>query len=668
MYKKIIFILIGIFFLWIWKDYKKIDFAYINQSKITYNYSNLNNIFFKKLHIFFNEKYEKYLYKNSELHYQHWLKENELERKKLPEYKFFNPSKKFTTNLKKNQNTGKNWERSHGNNTSNRFSSLKQINNKNASKVSVAWTFVSEDYADDIQANPIVIDGIIYTPIAGGYIGAINGRTGELVWKSKKFGYFVARRGLVYWKGNNLKEPRLYFSNRERLICLDARTGNLIKSFGRDGQVRTGLNVITPVINNNKIIIATWDHSIEVYNLVTGKVDWKLKYKKNNNKRVGGKKFNNSGYNPWGGISFDEEREILYITTGNPHNYFDGTLRPGKNLRSNSLIAIDINKKKILWSFQETSHDIWNSDLPAPPILTSIMKDGKSIDVVLTPTKRANTLILDRLTGEPIFKFRYRKAPVSKVRGEKTSAYQPDLEIPEPFGKNIFSKDDFWSYDSKELKVIKEKYKNHKFGFYETYELNKKNLQYNFNGGAEWMGASVDHLNQTMYVTSSNIPWETSLEQINDSDNSAPLYASIFKRALSDSGYPISKPPWGSITAINLTTGKKLWQIPFGEYKELSQKGIEITGTENFGGVTGTEGNIILATGTLDKNFYIFDSKNGKKLYSYELPFIGSAPPTTYLIDGKQFIIVHATGGKSLMQGYPDLVEFGNRIVSFSIN
>ena len=117
-----------------------------------------------------------------------------------------------------------------------------------------------------------------------------------------------------------------------------------------------------------------------------------------------------------------------------------------------------------------------------------------------------------------------------------------------------------------------------------------------------------------------------------------------------------------------LITGKKLWQIPFGEYKELSQKGIEITGTENFGGVTGTEGNIILATGTLDKNFYIFDSKNGEKLYSYELPFIGSAPPTTYLIDGKQFIIVHATGGKSLMQGYPDLVEFGNRIVSFSTN
>ena len=86
------------------------------------------------------------------------------------------------------------------------------------------------------------------------------------------------------------------------------------------------------------------------------------------------------------------------MTTGNPHSYFDGTLRPGKNPFSDSIIAIDLTKK-ILWSFQETSHDIWNSDLPAPPILTSIKKNNKLIDIVLTPTKRANTIILDRVTG-----------------------------------------------------------------------------------------------------------------------------------------------------------------------------------------------------------------------------------------------------------------------------
>ena len=96
----------------------------------------------------------------------------------------------------------------------------------------------------------------------------------------------------------------------------------------------------------------------------------------------------------------------------------------------------------------------------------------------------------------------------------KTSSYQPDLVIPEPFGYNEFFKNDFWSYDDEKLNNIYSKYKNHKVGFYNTYELNKKNLQYNFNGGAEWMGASVDHSKQIMYVTSNNIPWQTSVEQI----------------------------------------------------------------------------------------------------------------------------------------------------------
>ena len=156
---------------------------------------------------------------------------------------------------------------------------------------------------------------------------------------------------------------------------------------------------MTPVIYKNNIIIVTWDHAVEVYDKNNGKVKWKLKYKKKINKRVGGKQFINDGYNPWGGISIDNERGLLYLTTGNPHSYFDGTLRPGKNPFSDSIIAIDLTKKKILWSFQETSHDIWNSDLPAPPILTSIKKNNKLIDIVLTPTKRANTIILDRVTG-----------------------------------------------------------------------------------------------------------------------------------------------------------------------------------------------------------------------------------------------------------------------------
>ncbi len=669
MYKKVITILIVLLFIWIWKDYKKIDTSFVNQSSITYSYKNLNNNYLKGIHNFINISYENFLYNNVKSQKNHWRVEDDAERDKLIEFKFLKAEKNLTRTNSKFVNTGTNWYRSHGNNTSNRFSSLKKINNYNANNLKIAWTFEHKGFFNDIQANPIVVDGIIYTPITGGYIAAIDGENGNLIWKSEKYGNFVAKRGLLYHKSKNKGEAsKLYFSNRERLICINAENGKSVKSFGKDGRIRTGLNVLTPVIYKDNIIIVTWDHAIEVYNLKNGKREWKLKYKKDINKRVGGKKFINNGYNPWGGISLDDKRGILYFTTGNPHFYFDGTLRPGDNPRSNSIIAVDINKKKIAWSFQETSHDIWNSDIPSPPILSSVNFENKDIDVVLAPTKRSNTLILDRVTGKPIFDFRYRKAPTSKIKGEKTSAYQPFLELPEPFGRNELFYEDLWSYDSKKLEKIKKQYNNHKIGFYSTYEIDKKNLQYNFNGGAEWMGASVNHLTGIMYVTSNNIPWETSLVQIDDKTSNIPSYSSDFQRAQDDKGFPITKPPWGTISALDLNTGKIKWQVPFGEYDELSKIGVDITGTENFGGVTGSEGNVLFATGTLDKKFYVFDSTNGSILYSKLLPFIGSAPPTTYSIKGKQYVIVHATGGKTLKAGYPDLVETGNKIVSFSLN
>ena len=667
MKKKFFIYGIIIFFFWLWKDYKKIDFSYINQSKVTYDYNNLNSNFLRKIHKLYNSKVENFLVKNFEEHKKYWEKENPYERDKLPEIKMIKSEKNFTLNKFPNEENFLNWPRSHGNHSSNRFSSLKLINNKNAHNLQIAWIYRSKDQKNDIQANPIVIGGIIYTPISGGFIAAIDGSTGEIKWKSKKFGTSVARRGLVFWKGNKSEKSRIIFSNREKLVSLDAQSGEFISTFGKNGQVRTGLNVLAPVIYKDYIVIATWDRAIEIYNLFTGKTEWKLKYKKKINKRFGGKKYNNLGANPWGGISADINRGILYVTTGNPHHYFDGTQRPGSNSNSNSIIAIDLNQKKILWSFQETTHDIWNSDLPAPPILTSLIIDNKFIDVVVTPTKRANTLIIDRVTGNPIFDFVLSKAPISKLKGEKTSEYQPDLKLPEPFGKNIFSLDDLWSYDQSKKSIHKDKYKSYNFGFYQAYELNKKNLQYNFNGGAEWMGASVDHDKQIMYVTSNNIPWETEVKKLETNHTYIPEYFSDYKRALDDLGYPVTKPPWGTLTALNLNSGKIIWQVPFGEYEFLKEKGITQTGTENFGGVTATSGNIAIATGTLDKKMYVFNSKNGSILYSKKLPFIGSAPPTTYIHNNKQYIIIHATGGSTLKKGYPDLVEFGNALVAFKL-
>ena len=666
--KKIIFLLLSvIIFFWLWKDYKKIDFYFINQSKITYNSKNLNSNLLKKIDNLYNRIVENFLVTFIDNHKKYWELEDGRERYALPKFRYIKNKGNFTKTINNNLKNYSDWPRSHGNDFSNRFSNLTKINKDNAHNLEIAWTFEMKNYTGDIQANPIIVDGIIYTPIAGGYIVAIHGKTGELIWKSEKFSPSVARRGLIFWKGTKNENSRIIFSNRERLISLNSKNGKFINSFGKNGQIRTGLNVTTPIIYKNNIIIVTWDRAVEVYDLFTGKTRWKLKYKKDINKRFGGIKFNNAGANSWGGISVDKERGILYFTTGNPHHYLDGTQRPGNNPNSNSLIAVDLNDKKILWSFQETSHDIWNADLPAPPILTSIKKNNKIIDVVITPTKRSNTLILDRVTGDPIFDFRYRKAPKSNLEGEKTSFYQPDLEIPEPFGKNIFDISHLWSYETSEKDKLIKKYKNYNFGFYQPYELNKKTLQYNFNGGAEWMGGSVDHDNGIMYITSNNILWETGIIKIENKKNLIPKYSSTFKRALDENGYPVIAPPWGTLSALNLNNGKLIWQVPFGEFDFLKKMNIPKTGTENFGGVTATSGNIAIATGTLDKRMYVFDSNDGKILYSKKLPYIGSAPPSTYLYDDEQYIVLHSSGGSTLQKGYPTLVESGNLLIAFKL-
>jgi quinoprotein glucose dehydrogenase len=666
MKKKLLLVVALIFIIYVWKDYKKIDFGYINQSKVTYDYKNLNNNFLKKIYIFIDKKIENYLISNSEEHKNYWKIENTQVRSNLPKYTFKEKATLFTQSENAYSFNSANWLRSHGNNYSDRFSNLKLINKNNAQNLSIAWTFLADEM-QDVQANPVINDGIIYTPISGGYLAAINGSSGELIWKSSQYGKFAARRGLIYWPGKNDNNGRIIFSNREKLISLDAKNGKEIKEFGNKGRVRTGLNVMTPVIYKGNIIIATWDHAIEAYDLITGKNKWKIKYKKKINKRNGGVKYNNKGANPWSGISLDNKRGLLFITTGNPHAYFDGTRRPGLNEFSNSIIAIDLNDKKILWDFQETSHDIWNHDISGIPILTKIKKNNNFIDVVVTPTKLSNTIILDILTGLPIFDFRLRRAPTSKIPGEKTSTYQPDLNLPEAFSKNIFQIKDIWSSDTKEKEKLLEKYSNHNFGFFKTYELNKKNLQYNFHGGAEWMGGTVDQIKNIMYITSNNILWETELVLVNKKKGLAPIYKSKFKRVLTNSGYPAIKPPWGTLTALNLNNGKIIWQSPFGEYKELTKKGIPLTGTENFGGATATSGDIVIATGTLDKKIYIFNAINGEIIYNLELPYVGSAPPTTYMSNGEQYILVHATGGFSLSKGYPNLVKQGNALIALKL-
>ncbi len=643
----------------------------VNRDLVSINLNNIRNPQIKKIMRYLDNNYASFLLavsQNANLYYN-----NNDTREVLPEEKIIKKTNKFSKNIYPIINNGENWKRNHGNHASNRFSNLKKINKKNIDKLKVAWEYkIDGKINNDIQSNVIIAENKIFIPSNNKKIICLDAKTGKFLWEFD-LNDGSPRRGMVYYKDSSSSSSKLIFPSYKSIISLNTKTGKINKNFGKKGRIKlTKTSLTSPAIFNENLIITTSEPSLNVYNINSGKLLWKyILIKKQSRNRNGGKRYDYSGANPWGGFSLDKKRGIAYLTTGNAGRYFNGVNRPGKNKFANSIIAIDIIQKKKIWDFQEVRHDIWNLDIPAPPILGSITKNNKKIDVVITVTKLGNTIILDRMTGKPIFDFHLKKAPMSLVPGEKTNYYQPNLKIPEPFAKQVFNLDEITEINEESKKYVLNKIKDFNYGFFRPYDIGKKNIQFNFHGGAEWAGGSYDLNSEILYVTSSNIAWETGVEKLRKDNkfSSKPYYEynSNFKRLKDQNGYPGSKPPWGTISAINLKNGKIKWQKPFGEYKELTKKGISITGTENYSGVTGTEAGILFATGTLDKKFRVLDAENGEELWSYTLPFIGSSPPITYMIDNDQYILINATGSYSLKKGYPDLVKFGNSIIVFKI-
>ncbi len=642
----------------------------INREILNIDINNARNPQIKKTLRFFDRAYTYALLKFDKESKSYYI--NKDSREIFPKQKIIFKTNKFSENIYPKKNNGKSWYRNYGNSASNRFSDLKLINKKNVKNLDLFWEHtIDGNVFNDIQSNVIVAENKVYIPSYNKKIITLDARTGKKIWELKLDDY-APRRGMLYIEKNNNHSSKLLFSSYKKLIAVNATDGTYVNSFGKKGKVKLKKPSITaPALYEDNIIITTSEPSLEVYDLQNGKLKWKFILMKKQKKRNGGKRYDYSGGNPWGGFSLDKVRGIAYVTTGNAGRYFNGVNRPGKNEYANSIVAIDIKNKRKLWNFQEVRHDIWNLDIPAPPILGVITRNNKKVDVVIAVTKLGNTIILDRLSGKPIYDFHLKKAPSSTIPGEKTNFYQPNLKIPEPFAKNIFNLNEITNISQKSREYVLNKIKNYNFGFFEPYEIGKKNIQFNFHGGAEWPGGSYNIKDETLYITSSNIAWEAEVtENKNNSKFKLPLYYkynSKFKRLKDKEGYPGSKPPWGTITALNLNNGKIKWQIPFGEYKELTQIGIPLTGTENYSGLTGTEAGLLLATGTLDKKFRIFDADNGKELWSYKLPYIGSSPPVTYQIDNEQYILINATGSYSLKKGYPKLVEFGNKILVFKI-
>ena len=414
------------------------------------------------------------------------------------------------------------WERSLGGPTSNRFSSLTQITRENVRELRPAWTYRSADGSANIQCNPIVVKGVIYTPTPGKNVAALDAATGEERWRFApssligKESTSPARRGLLFWKGDAENAPRLLFGDGNWLIALDPETGKPIPSFGDEGKTHVpGGTTAVGAMYGNICVLPGYSGDVYGYDARNGKCLWTFKTRPPSGE-YGNETWSalESGANCWGGMAMDESRGIAYIGLGSPKPNFIGINHQGDNLFANCVLALDAATGRRLWHFQELRHDIWDWDIPAPPNLVTVQRHGRRVDAVAQVTKLGNTLLLDRVTGEPLYDFRFVRVDTHALPGDTTAVYQPAPEIPPPFARQSYTKADLPADPAASAAVLP-LVERANLGPFPSFDEARPTLLFDIHGGAEWTGAAADP-DGFLYVTSNEIPWSITCFRDND--------------------------------------------------------------------------------------------------------------------------------------------------------
>ena len=374
----------------------------------------------------------------------------------------------------------------------------------------------------------------------------------------------------------------------------------------------------------------------------------------------------------WAPMSADPELGYVYLPVETPTNDLYGGHRPGDNLFAESLVCLDARTGERVWHYQLIHHGIWDYDIPTPPALVDITVDGREIKAVAQVTKQAFTYVFDRVTGEPVWPIEERPVPASTVPGEQAAPTQPFPTRPAPFDRQGVSNDDLIDFTPELAAEARRIASEYQLGPIYTPPilagqdgLRALLMVPQMTGGANWQGGAVDAETGVLYVASVTAPTVAGL--VNDPNRSTMDFVGGGGRRrgaaarqgcgeIGPLGLPLIKPPWGRITAIDLNSGEHLWMIPNGDtpdcvrdHPALSGVDIPRTGKPERSGILVTktlvfagEGGGLFATPTWagGEMFYAYDKQTGETIWEMELPKRQSGVPMTYMIDGKQYIVM----------------------------
>jgi quinoprotein glucose dehydrogenase len=604
-----------------------------------------------------------------------------------------------------------------------RYSPLAQINRTNVKDLKVAWTYRTGDINVQarsarnaaFEATPIFVDGTLYLSTPFSHVIALDPVTGKQRWAfdpkvDLSLSYSeVTSRGVSTWIGRGPKagaaaSRRIFIATLDARLCaLDATTGAPCKDFGQDGQVdltrdvrltKRGQYQVTspPAVIGDLVIVGSSmgdNRGVEVergvvraYDARTGALRWSWDPVPVDEKDPASKSWNGSGArrtgaaNAWSIISADPARDLIFIPTSSPSPDFYGVERIGSNLYANSVVALRASTGKVLWHFQVVHHDLWDYDVAAQPMLVTVKRGGRDVPAVAVGTKMGHIFILHRETGKSLFPIEERAVPRSNVPGEEASPTQPFPVLPRAVGPNRLTPDDAWGATPADRDWCRDRIKALRSEGIFTPPSFEGTVMFPGNvGGVNWGGMAYD-AKRGLLVTSTNrlatvvrLIHRREFEELKKSGEGNRLqgefglmndeYLAYREPLRAPSGAFCNAPPWGALTAIDLSTGAVRWEVPLGTIPQMSSapKASE-WGSINLGGAIVTAGGLVFIAATMDNCIRAFDVETGKELWKTELPAGAQATPMTYSAgdNGKQYLVVAAGGHGKLGTAKGDYV------------